>query len=154
MLILGLRAAPKEVRYALIDWDGQTARFVNADGENRLKFPRGMEKPEEKLSWFYGELERIHRQNPSIAKIVIKTNEFNRRGGESGASRQAAYLDAVILTMAGKKTIPVSLKLYAALGTRRDSVEAFAEEKVGRCSTSWNEQMADAIAAAWSGIGE
>ncbi len=154
MAILGIRAAPKEIRYALVDSDGQTARFLNAEGENRLKFPRGMENPEEKLSWFYGELERIHRQNPAIERIIVKSNEYNRRGSESTASRQAAYLDAVVLTFAGKRAIPVSLKLYAGLGTRRDAVEAFAEENVGRCQTSWNEQMADAVAAAWSGIAE
>ena len=78
MLILGVRTSPTEVRYAILDCNRQTAAFVNAAEENRLKFPKNMTGPDEKLPWLHTEFERIFRQNLNIEKIVIKTSEYNR----------------------------------------------------------------------------
>lgn len=114
MFVLGIRTAPKEVRYALLECDGNnTAVFKNASEEHRLKFPNNMATPEEKLPWLHEEFERIFRQNTDIQKVAIKT--------------------------------------YASMGTRRGGVKSFAEGKIQETSnTGWNEQMADAVAVAWS----
>lgn len=149
-MILGVRTAPTTVRYAVLDWDGTTASFVNADKENKLDFPSDCQNIEQKLHWLQQELDRVLRQHPGVKKIVIKANEYGR-GGEKAASREAAYFDAVVLMVAGKKPLPVEMKLYRTIGTRRNEVKAFAETNVRRTSRYWNEQMADAVAAAWSG---
>lgn len=149
ILILGLRTAPAMVRYALVEWDGLTARLVNADEENRLVFPADCQRIEQKLHWLSQEIERVLRQHTNIDRIAIKTNEYGR-GGESATTRDAAYLDAVIYTIAGKKPLPIDSKLYRSIGTRRDEVKDFAATNVGVTNRNWNEQMADAVAVAWS----
>ena len=149
MKTLGIRTSPKEIRYALLDVDGQDVTFLNADSENRLKFPNDMTAIEQKLSWLCSEFERILRQNTDIENIVIKTSEYNRT--ENSNARFATYAEGVLLTLAGQKNIPISIKIYSALGTRRSGVKAFAAGKAGQTQTLWNEQMADAVAAAWSG---
>jgi len=150
MQILGIRTAPGKVRYAVINWNGTTASLVNSKTENKLNFPADCRNIEQKLYWLLQELERILRQSPGIGKIVIKANEYGR-GGEKSASRKAAYFDAVVLMVAGKKPLPVDVKLYRTIGTRRNEVKTFAQAKVGSTTRYWNEQMADAVAAAWSG---
>jgi hypothetical protein len=95
-------------------------------------------------------LDRVLRQYPGIERIVIKANEFGR-GGEKVSSREAAYFDAVVLMTAGTRQLPVDVKLYRTIGTRRNEVKSFAETNVGATNRYWNEQMADAVSAAWSG---
>lgn len=149
MQILGIRTSPTTVRYAILNWDGTTASLLNSNGENKLDFPVGCQKIQEKLHWLNQELERVLRQYTGIEKIVIKINEFF--GKEKMASREAAYFDAVILMVAGKRRLSADRKLYRAIGTRRNEVKIFAQKHVGCTTRYWNEQMADAIAAAWSG---
>lgn len=149
MQILGIRTAPASIRYAVLDWDGQDATFTNADGENKLDFPADIRSIEQKLHWLHQELERVLRQYPQIERIVIKANEYGR-GGEKASSREAAYLDGIVLLLAGQRDLPVETKLYRNIGTRRNEVKNFAETRVGTSSRYWNEQMADAVAAAWS----
>jgi len=149
MLVLGIRTAPKEVRYALLECDGNSAVFTNSSEENRLKIPNNMSNPEEKLPWIHDEFERIFRQNTEIEKIAIKTSEYSR--SESKAARLATYMEGVVINLAGQKNIPITIKTYTSLGTRRGGVKSYAEAKVQCTSdTVWNEQMADAIAVAWS----
>ena len=150
MVILGMRTSPQEIRYAILDiqQDG-SAKLLNGESENRLKFPAAHNTIEKKLWWFYQELERIVRQNASIEKIMIKSNEFT--GKDSNATRAASYIDGVIYTYAGKMDIPTDTKTYRAIQTRRNEVKEFAEKNVGKTKTNWNEQMADAVAVAYVG---
>lgn len=149
MMILGIRTSPTTVRYAVLDCNEAGVSLVNANSENKLDFPTNCQGIEQKLHWFYQELERVLRQYPGIERIAIKTNEFGR-GGERASSREAAYLDAVVLITAGSRQLPVNVKLYGQIGTRRDDVKRFAEAKVQATTRYWNEQMADAVSAAWS----
>lgn len=150
MMVLGVRTSPSTVRYAVLDCNGTAVSLVNADLENKLDFPADCRSIEQKLHWFQQELERVLRQYPGIERIVIKANEYGR-GGETAASREAAYFDAVVLMTAGTRQLPVAVKLYRGIGTRRNEVKTYAEINVGTTNRYWNEQMADAVSAAWSG---
>lgn len=150
MVILGVRTSPTTVRYAVLEYNGAAVSLVNADLENKLDFPADCRSIEQKLHWLHQELDRVLRQYPGIGTIVIKANEYGR-GGETAASREAAYFDAIILMTAGTRQLSVDVKLYRTIGTRRNEVKAFAENKVGKTNRYWNEQMADAVSAAWSG---
>ena len=150
MMILGVRTSPTTVRYALLDCNGAAVSLVNADSENKVDFPADCRSVEQKLYWLHQELVRVLRQYPGIERIVIKANEYGR-GGEKAASREAAYFDAIVLMTAGTRQLPVAVKLYRTIGTRRNEVKGFAAGKVGSTNRYWNEQMADAVSAAWSG---
>lgn len=150
MMILGVRTSPTTVRYAVLNCNGAAVSLVNADSENKLDFPADCRSVEQKLYWLHQELDRVLRQYSGIERIVIKANEYGR-GGEKATSREAAYFDAVVLMIAGTRQLPVAVKLYRTIGTRRNDVKTFAATNVGTTNRYWNEQMADAIAAAWSG---
>ena len=109
MKILGIRNAPTTVRYAVVDWDGTAATLVNATDENKLSFPAGLNSFEQKLHWLHQELSRVLRQQPGIERIAVKTSEFGR-GRQSSASREAAYMDAVALLLAGENGLPAVTK--------------------------------------------
>jgi hypothetical protein len=149
MQILGIRTAPSSVRYAIIEWDGHSARMLNSASEHKLDFPADKSNIAAKVHWLREELLRILRQNPQIDRIAIKTNEYSRRG-ETSASREAAHLDAAALIVAGEKSLQVNMLLYTYIGTKRVEVKTFAETNVGRADPYWNEQIADAVAAAWA----
>ena len=149
MLVLGIRTAPKEVRYALLKCDGKnTAVFKNAREENRLIFPKDMTKPEEKLPWLHEEFIRIFRQNIGINKVAIKTSEYF--GRESVSTRFVAYSESIVINLAGQKRIQLFIDNYASIGTNRREVKSFAASKIKEKNIArWNEQMADAVAVAW-----
>lgn len=148
--ILGVRNAVKQFRYAIISWDGQNASLLNSREENLIKMPATIHEVSEQLSWLHLELNRIIRQNSDISCIALKANEYGR--GESANSRIAAYFDGVVHLVAGQSNLPILCKLYRQIGTKRNEVLQFSEDKVGKTQFNWNEQMADAVAAAWSGI--
>ena len=152
-MILGIRTSTKAVRFAILEQQGSTISLINANSENMLTFPASYQKIEQKLNWLFNELERILRQHPDINKIVIKTNEY-APGREQAKSREAAYYDSVILLIAERKQLPVSLKVYKSIGTKRAEVKNFSSTKVGSTSNHWDEPMADAVAAAWTLCGE
>lgn len=147
MKILGIRTAPQQIRYALIDTDGNTCTLLNANSENSLKIPAAISSTESHLKWVKDELSRIIRQNTDIAKIALKVPEF--AGVKNGSSRLGDYLDAMVLVAAAESEIPVITKLYSQMATKRADVKHDAEQRVGRTSAGWNDQMADAIAVAW-----
>lgn len=149
MQILGIRTAPSCVRYVILEWDGHAGRLINASSEHKLNFPADKTTTEAKIHWLREEFIRILRQNPQIVRIALKTKEYGPRP-ESAASREAAYYDAAVLIVAGEKALPVNMFLYSNMGTKRAEVEDFAEASVSRIEPYWNEQIADAIAAAWS----
>lgn len=153
MKVLGVRTSPSEVRYAVLSksTDG-TILFENMNGESKLLFPAECTQNEQKLFWLYQELERVIRLYPDIEKIGIKSNEYGR-GGESSASRDAAYFDAVVFLYAGSKNISVESKLYRSIGMTRKTVKNAIEERIGRTNQYWDEKIADAIAVALHFIG-
>ena len=149
MKILGVRNAPKQFRYALVLWDGQSSSLLNSSAENLIKMPVGIEEVSSQLCWFYKELGRVIRQNQDIAYIALKQNEYGR-GSESTSSRTAAYFDGVVHLVAGQNSIPLICKCYRKIGTKRDQLLQFSEDNVGKTTSNWNHQMADAVAVAWS----
>lgn len=149
MQTLGIRTAPKQIRYAITHNDNGTVRMLNLENEHLLKIPANIDNIPETLNWLESELERIIRQNQEINQINLKVNEYAR--SESGSSRVASYLDAIVLLVASKNSIPVATKLYSQLGTKRKDVKNHAEHRVAKTETHWNEQIADAIIAAWVG---
>ena len=151
--ILGVRNAPKQFRYALVFWDGQNASLLNANKENLIKMPTGIDEVSKQLYWLYQELNRVMRQNSDITCIALKANEYGR-GSESANSRTAAYFDGVVNLVAGQNNVPVICKLYRQIGTKRNEVLQFSENKLGKTEYNWNHQMADAVATAWSAISE
>lgn len=149
MKILGIRTAPTQLRYALIEVDDGDCTLLNSNSESLIKVPAGMNDFSEMLSWQKAEIDRIIRQNQDVAKIVLKIGEYGRNDTKS--SRLAAYFDAVVILAAKEADILLDTKIYNQLGTKRAQVKAHAEERVGRTDKYWNEQIADAIIAAWSG---
>lgn len=147
MKILGIRTAPQQIRYALIDTDGNTCTLLNANSENSLKLPAAITSTEYQLKWVKDELSRIIRQNADITKIALKVPEF--AGSKTNSSRLGDYLNAMVLLAAAESEIPIITKLYSQMATKRADVKRHAEERIGKISTGWNEQMADAIAVAW-----
>ena len=148
MKILGFRSAPNMVRYALVDCDGVNATLLNANSENRLVYPAGMDALEDKLVWLSNEIDRIIHRNNGIDKAVIKSNEYIT---ETKAKRASTYSDAVIMLCCAKAKIPVVAKIYGSLGTTSTKVQDHAEHRVGRTTKYWDKKMADAVVAAWSG---
>ncbi len=149
MQILGIRTSSITVRYAIVEWDGQNARLVKADTENKLDFPADHQEIEQKLFWLHGELERILRKYPEVSKVAIKMNEFMR---EKKITRPSTHMDGVVMLAAKQNDKRVATLLYANIqqGMGSKKVQAFSESNVGRSSKYWNVQMADAVAAAWT----
>lgn len=148
MKILGIRTAPQQIRYAMIGIDGNTCTFLNAYSENSLKLPATITSNETQLKWVKDELSRIIRQNTDITKIALKVPEF--AGSKTSTSRLGDYLDAIVLLTAAESGIPIITKLYNQMATKRADVKRHAEERIGKTSTGWNDQMADAVAVAWT----
>ena len=111
MKILGIRTAPQQIRYALIDTDGNTCAILNANSENSLKLPATITSNEAQLKWVKDELSRIIRQNTDITKIALKVPEF--AGSKTNSSRLGDYLDAMVLLAAAESGIPIITKLYS-----------------------------------------
>lgn len=152
MKILGVRTAPKQLRFALLEFDGADASFLNQDGENIIKVPVGVTEVEDIVHWQKAEMERILRQNPDIAIVAIKTSEYAR--SDTKSTRLASYLDAAVLLAAKDAHKAVRTRLYSQIGAKRSSVKDSAESRVGSTRRYWNEQIADAVMVAWAVKGE
>ena len=148
MKVLGIRTAPAQLRYALVEFENGTASLINGDDEHLIKVPAGMNDNADILAWQKDEVDRILRQNTDINKVLLKTGEYGR--SDTKSSRLGAHLDAIAILAAKQANIPVEGKIYSQLGTNRSKVKEHAESRVGKTSTHWNEQIADAIVAAWS----
>lgn len=149
MMVLGFRSDPTGPRYALVDYDGAAFTLANANGETRLSYPANVASAAEKAGWLYREIERIFRDNPVLARVVIKTNEYTK--SDSKAKRESAYAEAMLLLYCAQHQVPVEVKTYASLGTRSGDVKSHAETRVGKTPKYWDAKMADAVIAAWSG---
>ena len=151
MLILGIRTSSKEIRYAIVEWDKQTATLLNSEDENVLKFPKTHTEIQKKLLWFDKELKRIFEKYNDISVVAIKANEYFRK--ENEAKRQSTHLDAVALLAAEKRGICTAHYLYSNIdkGMGSKKIQQFAESNVGRTAKKWDPKMASAVAVAWVG---
>lgn len=150
MKAIGIRVDPKGARYAVIQHDGTSFTFVNANDETRLLYPANVSSPSQKVDWLYRELERVFRDHNNIEKVCIKTNEYTQ--SDSKAKRQSAYLEGVVLLFCTQNNLPVDVKIYASLGTKSVDVKTHAEQRVGRTPKYWDTKMADAVVVAWNGV--
>ncbi|WP_228608307.1 hypothetical protein [Xanthomonas arboricola] len=148
MKILGVRTAPKKLRFALLEVNGKVISFLNQSTESLIKVPAGVAEAQDIIHWQKSEIDRILRQNPGIDLIAVKTNEYAR--SETKSTRLASYLDAATLLAAKDADIPVCTRLYSQIGAKRADVKERAESRFGATDKYWNEQMADAIMVAWS----
>lgn len=148
MKILGIRTAPAQLRYAIVERVDGELTLSNSSTEHLIKVPAGMSDNGEILAWQKEEIDRIIRQNDDITKVVLKVGEYGR--SDTKSSRLGAHLDAIVILAAKQSNIAVETKLYNQLGTKRNQVKKHAENRVGKTETHWNEQIADAIVAAWS----
>lgn len=150
MQFLGIRTSPRTIRYAIIDWNGQVANFLNANKENKIDFPAEIISPEQKVVWLFKEVQGILHKYSEVKCITIKINEFSPMGHESASSRESAYLDATIILASNICQKKVVMKSCPMMKIKPKEVIAFAEQNVGRSLKYWNQQMADAVVAAWS----
>lgn len=148
MKILGIRNAPQQLRYAIVEEQNGIYTLLNASTENIIRKPATVAETSAHLKWIKDELHRVIRQNPNIDLIAIKVPEF--AGSKTLSARNGDYLDAIALLVADEKDIPVLTKLYSQMGTKRSTVLTHSEQRVGKTDIAWNEQMADAVGAAWS----
>lgn len=148
MMVLGFRTDPSKPRYALVRKDGAGLVLVNAQGETSLPYPANIASAAEKTGWMYREIERIFRDNPDIARVIIKTNEYTQ--SDSKAKRESAYAEAMLLLYCSQHQISVDVKIYGSLATNSGTVKADAEGRVGRTAKYWDAKMADAVIAAWN----
>lgn len=148
MKILGVRTAPKQLRFALIEVNGNAVDFLNRDNEHLIKVPAGVTEVQDIIHWQKSELDRILRQNPDIDLVAIKTSEYSR--SDTKSTRLASYLDAAVLLAAKDAHIQVCTRLYSQIGAKRANVKERAELRVGATDKYWNEQIADAIMVAWA----
>jgi hypothetical protein len=152
MILLGFRASPNGIRYAVVNIEGQNVQLINKNLENKLIFPADHDTLEKKLYWLYTEVERILVHYKTISAITIKSSEFGKSAATK-SSRDTTSFEGIILLIAHQQGIPISLKYYRNLNTNSKSVKSNAESIVGSLSTliSFDEKMADAIVAAYSG---
>lgn len=150
--VLGVRTAPQQVRYAVVERSGDIFRLLNRSSENLIPRPAGFNDTDLAglLGWIHEEMERILRQNPAISIVSVKVAEFANTN--TGAYRLGNYLDAAVLLAATNSQIPAFTRLYNQIGTRRADVKRHSEQRVTRTDDVWNEQMADAIAVAWAAL--
>lgn len=151
MKIMGVRVGPKRTRVAIVEREGAAYSLLNSDTESRLTYPADLSRPDDKVLWLYREMRRLHHEHPDVAKVCIKTNEYTAT--DSKSKRESAYLEAATMLYWRQESIPVAVNIYASLGTRSADVKARAEQHVGRTEKYWDTQMADAIIAAWKGLG-
>jgi hypothetical protein len=149
MKIMGFRADPVAPRYAIVNFDGTTYAFENANSESRLTYPADVEQISKKVLWLYRETERIFHANPDISAVVIKTNEYGLT--EKAAMRESSYAEAAVALVCEQCQRPIFIKTYASLSTRSADVKSHAEQRVGRTDKYWDNKIADAVIAAWWG---
>lgn len=148
MKILGVKNTASEIRYAILEMDTNAdITFANANSENKVSFPKGLESEEEKLRWIKNEIERIFSNNEPLDAVAIKQGEnFPKRS--YGNLKFSIFHDCLFSVCAVEKHIPLYSWYYNQIGTNSKSVLDLAESLVGRSSVNWNTRIADAIVVA------
>jgi len=152
MTVLGFRSDPNAPRYAIVSKVGGACTLENAASDNKLSVPSyiGEDADAERLKWLYSEILAVFDAYPSIAKVMIKQNEYTQ--SDTKAKRKSAHADAVVLLACAHRGIPVELKIYASMQTTSKDTKQYAETRVGKTDKYWNNKMADAVNAAWLGL--
>lgn len=150
MRALGIRSAPQQVRYAIVDIDNEgSLTLVNAETENKLSFPAAMlEQQDQRAAWLHIELSRICDHMGPISVIGVKLPEYGIRSSDSVDKRTTCYADAIAFLVAAERNIELGAYLYSKLKTNSTEALLRAEALVGTTTKYWNQQMADAILAA------
>lgn len=150
MRALGIRSAPQQVRYAIVDMDNHgSLTLVNAATENKLSFPAAMmEQQDQRAAWLHIELRRICDHMGPINLIGVKLPEYGMRSSDSVEKRTTCYADAIAFLVAAERNIELGTFLYSKLKTNSKEALNKAETLVGATVKYWNPQMADAILAA------
>ncbi|HJX29870.1 MAG TPA: hypothetical protein VJ885_18360 [Thermoanaerobaculia bacterium] len=151
MRTIGFRNSPSTIRMAVLSQAAGNVQLLNAASENRIPFPKQDLSLPDKLAWAKREIDRVLDQHKPLDAIIVKSNEYNRRG-ESFASREAAAIDSMVLLAAAERGVSVEARLYKQIATRSDKVKVDAEDQVGRTEKYWDTAMADAIMAALSAL--
>lgn len=149
MQILGIRTSSACIRYAVVEWNEESATFINKEGENKLNFPVTAINLDDKIVWIQGEVNRILNEYPKITKVAIKTNEYVK---ESKATRCSVYLDGCIIGVVKQRNKAVSCLLNVQIqkGMNGKKIKDFAKTNVDCSTTYWDDAMAHAIAVAWT----
>lgn len=149
MQILGIRVSPSTIRYAVLEWNGKTASFLNADEENKLNFPANVNSCGEKMHWLHQELMRVLDMYPEINVVGIKEGEY--QGMETAGKRERARLEGSVQLWAHQNNLTVDTKIYGGIrGIRSNQAVEFCENNIGRSATYWNKDMTDALVVAWA----
>ncbi|MFH7525446.1 hypothetical protein AB2J22_06905 [Aeromonas sp. A5] len=51
MKVIGIRTAPKQLRFALLEFDEVNIIFLNQNSENLIKVPAGVNEAEDIIHW-------------------------------------------------------------------------------------------------------
>ena len=153
MKVLGFRSDPNSPRYAVVNNNGGVFTLVNAHGDNKLSVPASISEDADanRLEWMYSEVNAILDAHSDIAKVIIKQNEFTQQ--DRKAKRRSAHYDAVVILACAHRRIPVEVKIYGSMATTSATTKQRAEKRVGRTTKYWDAKMADAVNAAWCGLG-
>lgn len=148
MKIIGFRNSTTSLRYALLEWDGKNATFLNRTDEHCLKYPKEISSIPAKLKWLSDEIDRIIRKNKDIEYVGVKVSEYGR--AEKKATRFTSYADAIIFLVCEKNNIPTQEYIYSQLPTTSKDVKGYAEKIAGETDKYWDAQIADAISVAYA----
>lgn len=153
MKVLGFRSDPNSPRYAVVNKNGGVFTLLNAHGDNKLSLPASISGDADAslLEWMYREVNAILDAHPDIAKVIIKQNEFTQQ--DSKAKRRSAHYDAAVILACAYRRIPVEVRIYGSMATKSSNTKERAEKRVGRTTKYWDTKMADAVNAAWRGLG-
>lgn len=147
MKFLGIRVGPSQTRVAIVGIIDARLSLLNSAIESRIVYPADVTLLEDKLMWLYLEMKSLSQSHPEISKVCFKTNEYT--GTENKSKRLSAYLEAVTIFYWKEISTPVEIVTYSKIGSRSNEVKNHAELRVGRTEKYWNNQMADAVLAAW-----
>lgn len=150
MRALGIRSAPQQVRYALVEVNDEgKITLVNAETENMLSFPAAtIDQLDQRATWLYKELCRICDHMGPIGLLGVKVPEFGFRSTDSVEKRLISYADAIAFLVAAERNIEFGTYLHTHLKTNSKDAVNKAEALVGVKTKYWNAQFADAILVA------
>lgn len=149
MTVLGIRISKSLIYYAILSNEDGNIRFVNQNLENRLAFPAGIDMLGRKISWLIQEMNRIYRDHTNIELVVIKEGEYISK--ESKVKRERAALEGGVHYWCYQNQIKVCSKINNAIRDfSREGAKSFFEDRSFRTNKYWNDEMVDALSAAWS----
>jgi hypothetical protein len=147
---IGVRIAPSQIRFAVVRRDDQSFILENAESENKLVWPADLVHLQERVQWAFDESCRIFRHCGELACVAIKVPEYTQK--RTKGTRAVDCIEGAVLLAASSRGVEVADYIYSQLGTKRGTVCQHAEQRVGRTPVGWDEQIADAVVAAWKAL--